>query len=355
MKPDRLWILMAKKKSGEASREELEELGLLLSDNIASGYTNEIIEKVWQAPLATIPDNKISGRAWEEINSQTATRASQRLMKTFTLTRTLAAASVLIVFTLAGIIAYDHYSENNDPVTARNNMNHVTTQAGSKSKLELPDGTQVWLNGNSKLTYTNGSFGKENREVVLTGEAFFDVVKNEKVPFIIHTGPVNITVKGTAFNVKAYPKEKTIETSLVKGLVEITTDEDPERKILLKPNEKIIIPVGANKNKNQSVSEPDSATSLYTITKLQSTTKEPAEIAWINTQLVFDDEPFATLAPKMESWYNIRIYFADENLKKKRFSGVIEKETLKETLEAMQLSFHFNYQLKGQELWVGKK
>lgn len=352
MKPDRLWILMAKKKSGEATKEELEELRLLLSDNIASGYTNEIIEKVWQAPLSTIPENKISGMAWEKINGHTG---SKTRLRTLTLTRYLAAASVLIVVTLAGLIAYDHYSDNNDPVTALRNMNHVTTQAGSKSKLELPDGTQVWLNGNSKLTYTNGNFGKENREVVLTGEAFFDVVRNEKVPFIIHTGPINITVKGTAFNVKAYPKEKTIETSLVRGLVEITTDEDPERKILLKPNEKIIIPVGINKSENQSVSEPDSAASLYTITKLQSTTKEPAEIAWINTQLVFDDEPFATLAPKMESWYNIRIYFSDENLKKRRFSGVIEKETLKETLEAMQLSFHFNYQLKGQELWVGKK
>lgn len=356
MKPGRLWILMAKKKAGEASKEELEELRLLLLENPGSGYSNEVIEKLWQAPLSTIPENKLSPKVWENIDSRSNNKGKPGLARIFTLTRSLAAASILIVLTLSGIIAYNYYSETGSDV-ARNNMNHVTTQPGSKSKLELPDGTEVWLNGNSKLTYTNGSFGKENREVILAGEAFFDVVKNEKAPFIIHTGPVNITVKGTAFNVKAYPKEETVETSLVRGLVEITTDDDPGRKILLKPNEKIIIPVNQNKTGAPAVQEPGTAgPSLYTITKLQSTAKhEPAEIAWMNTQLVFDNEPFATLAPKMESWYNVRIYFTDENLKNKRFSGVIEKETLKETLEAMQLSYHFNYQLKGNELWVGKK
>lgn len=354
MKPDRLWVLLAKKKSGEANKEELEELRFLLADHPALGFTNEIVEKIWQAPLNTIPENKIPASAWEKINEQTRQRPASRLLKMFTLTRSITAASILIVLTLAGIIVHNHDAQNGRLASSKN-MNHVATQPGSKSKLELPDGTQVWLNGNSKLTYTNGSFGKENREVVLTGEAFFDVVRNEQVPFIIHTGPVNITVKGTAFNVKAYPKEKTIETALVRGLVEITTEEDPERKILLKPNEKIIIPIGRTKTEKETVTGDTTQSELYSITKMQSAASEPAEIAWINTQLVFDDEPFATLAPKMESWYNIRINFTDENLKKKRFSGVIEKETLKETLEAMKLSFHFNYKLEGNELWVGRK
>ncbi|MEP7259456.1 MAG: DUF4974 domain-containing protein, partial [Flavitalea sp.] len=81
----------------------------------------------------------------------------------------------------------------------------------------------------------------------------------------------------------------------------------------------------------------------------------PPEISWINNQLIFDDEPFGSIAPRMESWFHITIHFNDEDLKKKRFSGVIEKETIKETLEAMQLSFHFKYQINGKELWVGNK
>src|SRR5690606_2571328 len=128
-------------------------------------------------------------------------------------------------------------------------------------------------------------------QVTLTGEAFFDVVKNEKNPFVIHTGTVMITVKGTAFNVKAYPGEKTVETALVRGLVEISTAQDPDRKILLKPNEKIIIPVRQPESVSAAPDEQDSArASLYSITRLHAVNEEPAEIAWIKTQLVFDDE-----------------------------------------------------------------
>src|SRR5581483_8483105 len=99
-------------------------------------------------------------------------------------------------------------------------MNQVVTQAGSKTRVALPDGTQVWLNGSSQLTYGNTSFGTDEREVTLSGEAFFDVVKNEKLPFIIHTKDMTIRVLGTAFTVKAYPRDKTVETALIRGLVE---------------------------------------------------------------------------------------------------------------------------------------
>ncbi len=355
MKPDRLWVLMARKKSGEATIQELEELKELLGSDNMSGYTAEIVEKIWQAPLITIPENKVSDALWHRIAVRTSGDKAAKLLRLFPLSKMIAAASVLLIFSLLAIIIYNYYDDKS-LVVSHSNMNHVTTQPGSKSKLELPDGTQVWLNADSKLTYANGSFGKGNREVILTGEAFFDVTKNENVPFIIRTGPVNITVKGTAFNVKAYPKGETIETSLVRGLVEITTNEDPERKIMLKPNEKIIIPVKRPGTTAFSKIIPDSVgSSLYTITKLKTSEKEPAEIAWINPQLIFDNEPFEVIAPKLESWYNISIRFTDDELKKKRFTGVIEKETIKETLEAMQLSYHFYYQIKQNELWVGKK
>jgi len=212
------------------------------------------------------------------------------------------------------------------------------------------------LCGSSTLTYGGSSFGKGNREVTLSGEAFFDVTKNELIPFIIHTGNINITVKGTAFNVKAYPEEKTIETSLVRGLIEITTRQDPERRIMLKPNEKIIIPVIQSKIDSRGMEPSDSTeTALYSIKKWKSTADAAApEIAWINNQLIFDDEPFSSIAPKMESWFHIRIRFLDERLKKKRFSGVIEKESVREMLEAMQLSGKFSYEIRENELILGK-
>lgn len=353
--PERLWVLMAKKNAGEATAEELIELKSLLSANPSAGYANEIVEKIWDASLTTVPKNNVPEHVWDRIETATGhKRASARI---FLLRRAMVAASILLLLSVGGVTAYHYFSAVDSDATQAPNRNHVTTEPGSRSRLELPDGTQVWLNGNSELTYSNGSFGKYNREVVLTGEAFFDVVKDEKIPFIIQAGPVNITVKGTAFNVKAYASGEAIETALVRGLVEITTDEDPDRKILLKPNEKIIIPVSKRSGQHTVISDDDSAgaASLYTITKLKNSPGGPAETAWTRPQLVFDNEPFAAIAPRMESWFNIRIHFREEETKSKRFSGVIEKESLKETLEAMQLSGRFAYEIEGDDLWIGEK
>lgn len=354
MIPDRFWILIGKKKAKEASEEELKELNQLLIAHSLDGYTTEIIDSLWASRLKSVPENQLGESNWKRIEEQTLLLPAGKRSVIARISSWVAAAAILIVASVLTIFFLSRSTEKKHIAAAENqNMNHVATRVGSKSKLELPDGTQVWLNGDSKIAYTNGDFGKTNREIVLTGEAFFDVVRNENVPFIIHTGPVNITVKGTAFNVKAYPKDETIETALVRGLVEITTTGDPDRKIMLKPNEKIIIPVTHHVTKSP-VSEKDSSQGpLYSITKMGTPGVPPSEIAWIDNQLVFDDEPFETIAPKMESWYHIRIHFTDENLKKRRFSGVIEKETIRETLEAMQLSNHFNYTIRENELWVG--
>src|SRR6185437_15475033 len=201
---------------------------------------------------------------------------------------------------------------------------------------------QVWLNGNSQLTYSTADFGKNKREVTLTGEAFFDVVKNEKIPFIIHAINVNITVKGTAFNVKAYPRQRNVETSLIRGLIEITTRQDPERKIIVKPNEKIIIPEVENEQSNPV---PDTSQALYSIARLQKDNHQAiAETAWMQSRLEFDNESFAQIAPKMDSWYSVSIHFADSAISGRRFSFVIEKESLQQTLQALRISYPFNYQ-----------
>ncbi len=350
--PDRLWILMAKKTAGEASKEELEELGELLAAHGSTGYTNEILEKIWKAKMKRIPEPQLKEEVWDRINAITAGGAAIKPL--FTFRRTLVAASLIVLLSVSGILAYQfiHQGKELQPLAIKEQQ--VSTEPGSKSRLVLPDGTQVWLNGNSEISYSNAEFGKENREIRLTGEAFFDVVKNEKIPFVIHAGPVNITVKGTAFNVKAYPKEKSVETSLVRGLVEVSTAEAPERKILLKPNEKIIIPVEKPVEDTRLIPDTTAkeSNSLFTIEKLRQAGDGPAEIAWMKPQLIFDNEPFEQLAPKMESWFNIRIHFRDQQVRQKRFSGVIEKESLKETLEAMQLSGKFTYEIKGSELWI---
>ncbi len=349
---DRVWILLGKKKSGEASVAELQELDRLLREQQLSGQASEVIDHLWDSTLVSNPESRPAPELWDRIHHQISAPGAGRLFR-MPLARWIAAAClVAIAGTAAWFVHQERASGANAPDTRTGNQ--FATQPGSKSKLQLPDGTQVWLNGNSKLSFGNVGFGTQTREVFLSGEAFFDVVRNEKVPFVIHTGIIDITVKGTAFNVKAYPGEKTIETALVRGLIEITTRHDPDRKIIVKPNEKITIPTDtAFFTQHTDHNQPAASPSVYAITALHKTkTGILPETVWMQTKLEFDDEAFGDLAPKMEEWYNIRIRFSGDAIRQKHFSGLIEKETLQETLKAMQLSFPFTYTINANELTV---
>ena len=345
--------MLGKKKSGEATRQELEELQSLLTEYNSTTDADEITNKIWDVPLESFPPVKAGPGVWQYIEDNISTRAKR---KSFVnrIQRWSVAAGILLLVSASifykFVLPATHSSKE---ITSQ-----IDTRRGSKLKIRLPDGTMVWLNANSHLDYKASEFANENREVTLVGEAFFDVVKNEKLPFVIHTGAINITVKGTAFNVKAYPDQPTIETVLIRGVIEITTRQAPDRKIILKPNEKIVIPVeqaavipGKIKPADSLLSQP-----LYAVLKLNSKNPERiAETSWINNMLEFNNETFEELLPRLESWFNIKIYLQDDIIKKKRFSGLIERETIHQTLQALTRSYAFRYTIIGNEVFINKK
>ena len=344
MEKERIWVLLAKKKNGEANKDELVELENLMSAE-NKGYSNEIIEKILEASLDSLPEMKLSQHVWQSISN----KINKPSLVAIPLYKKWMAAAIMI-----GLIAGSIYFFTTKNIYKDYSLvqQKVTTAPASRSKIKLPDGTEVWLNSNSQLLYNRENFSSQKREVTLSGEAFFDVVKNEKVPFIIHAGNINITVKGTAFNVKAYPSQKNIETTLIRGLIEITTQQEPDRKIIVKPNEKIIIPEDIENNKS-TVKQDNSF--LYTITKLKKDEHNTvSETVWMNSKLEFNNESFEELSPKLESWFSVEMHINDTTLKQKRFSGLIEKETLTQTLLALQLSYPFNYSIKGNDVWINK-
>lgn len=343
MENERLWILLAKKKSGEASAQELAELESLLLENNSANYNHEVIEKIWKEPLGFLPEMNLNESTWNSIEAKI--NSPKKIISISTAAQWIAAAVLLIAVATFILI----YQKQPSAKTAAKNITAAASNALSKQNFYLPDGTHVWLHGNSKIVYNKNSFGKAVREVHLIGEAFFDVTKNPKVPFVIHAGVVNITVKGTAFNVKAYPGEKNIETTLLRGLIEITTTQNPNKKIFVKPNQKIIIPANLITEKNQKT---DTA-KTFAITQVQKNVNAILpETAWIKDKLEFSNETFEELAPEMESWFNVMIQFKNDDLKTKRFSGVIEKETLQQTLQAMQISYHFNYTINDNTVTI---
>jgi len=332
---DRLWVLLAKQHSGEASEAELAELREVLVDKDVSAKMQEKLQAMWRKPLKSeYPDTE---GVWQRLQHQRYRKKLRRRKITW-----LAAAAAVFAIATTGLAIYTSQHQQltvHQLVSSEKGV--IQTDGVSKTKTTLADGTVVWLHLGSQIAYQPETYGKLDREVTLTGEAFFDVAKNEQLPFVVHAGAVVVQVKGTAFNVKAYPGT-TVETVLVRGAVEVYERKNPAMRVLLQPNEKIVVPVQQEGGWN------------YSVSRIEKDGNQPLdETVWIAGSLSFDNEPLETLAPKLESWYNVTVRFTDERVKSLRFSALIADETLSQTLDAMRLSYPFHYRIEQNVVWIG--
>lgn len=231
------------------------------------------------------------------------------------------------------------------------NINEISTKHGSKTTIQLPDGSRVWLNAGSKLTY-NKEFGNKIREVALSGEGYFEVIKMEDKPFIIRTKAVDIKVLGTTFNVKAYPEDKTTETSLITGKIEVSVKSRPSDKITLKPNEKLVVEnetPGPAEIKPRNTSQPVIAISTVRYNPDEGLAEETL---WRMNKLVIRSETFKDMALKMERWFDVSIEIKDKYLEQKEFNVIFEDETIETALEALSLNTPFKYERKGKKIII---
>lgn len=210
---------------------------------------------------------------------------------------------------------------------------------GTRSHIKLADGTSVWLNADSELKYQL-RFKGGSREVYLKGEAFFEVAPDAEKPFIVHTETMHINVLGTSFNVKAYPGDKVSEATLISGAVEVQLKNQGDKKIRLKPAEKLVVPNGPDSIQDQP--EPGTPV-ISTATYFPKEDSAIIETAWIDNKLIFHDESFTSLATRMERWYNVSIRFENAAIQHLRFTGMFRNETVTQALEALQLTEQFNY------------
>ncbi len=231
-------------------------------------------------------------------------------------------------------------------------VNEVVTKRGSKSSIKLPDGTIVRLNTDSRLTYLNFTAGK-NREVTLIGEAYFDVAHDSSRPFIIHTGKINIKVLGTSFNVRNYPQDKELETSLIKGKIEVSLESRPEDIITLKPTEKLIIAKELDElaTATKVKSSIDNKVVLTSITYLRHDSLV-AETSWLNDKMVFVNQPLDKIAIELERKYAITVSFKDEKVKKYRYTGVFENVSLEKVFQLIKYSKNINYKIDDKNIVI---
>ena len=379
MKEEKYWILLSKKIAGEATGDELEELQQLISDNPEWKTTMENLRELWSskpvivdtdkkqkiedAYLVHINRLKEKGADFKE-NTELAvhdveinlTAVKKPFYKSWI---TYAAAAVFIVAVIFLYPLIADTGKTNEVASPIRPFNEITINPGSRTKVQLPDGSQVWVNSGSHLTY-EGNFKGNTREVQLDGEAYFDVAKDASRPFIVHTSDIDIKVLGTSFNVKAYKTEATIEATLIHGSIEVINKSQPgSAKIMLKPHEKLVYNKYVIKDiKDQKADIQPVADSFSIIIKplgKNIADNDIVETAWVYNKLIFEDERFADLALKMERWYNVKISIENEKLKDYRISGTFVNETAEEAVKALQLLVPFSYSIKNNEVKIIKK
>lgn len=366
---DRFWILIARKLSGEASVVELRELEALLRANPDLHFSAEIITNLWnqhpqndskklelsyQRHLERIGTMGVvlhpeSGK--EESDSTYLLHGSRKTR----LVRKLAVAASVLLLIFAGSYYYLGSTKSTKPAEPLASL-EVNTKNGSRTKIQLPDGSKVWLNSGSTLTYDK-QFGKDIREVILSGEAFFDVVRNVDKPFIIHTTAMDIKVLGTKFNVKSYAEDKVSEASLIHGSIEVSLKNSDADKFLLKPNQKIVIMNDrVVKDSAVKLSKPVVSAPLFAVQKLNYSEKDSTfiETSWVDNKLIFENESFEDIALKMERWFDVLVEFADVNLKNERLTGSFKNETIEDALDALQMTTAFRYFKKNNRITITK-
>ncbi len=229
------------------------------------------------------------------------------------------ALKLVAVFALAfGVFQLLHFSSNDE-------LQSVYTPEGQRAELTLADGTKVWLNAKSKLTYPT-NFNGRSRDVVLDGEGYFSVTKNEKKPFIVHTKQYDIRVVGTEFNVMAYQQSGFFETSLIRGAVQVVTPHSVVYK--LSPNRKIY-------SQNGKLYEED--------------IKYFDHFLWRKGLICFNNESVADIIKKMEIYYDVTIIVKNNALLNNRYTGKFRmKEGVEHVLKVLQLKHRFKY-IKDEE------
>ncbi len=207
---------------------------------------------------------------------------------------------------------------------------------GTRSKILLPDSSEVWLNSNSKISYTHG-FGDHERVISLFGEAFFSVSKNEKIPFVVNVNDMNIMVTGTQFNVSAYSPDALVETVLVSGEVHLNyKNKGKDRSVVMKPSQKAVL----NRESN-------------TLTVEEIDTK--AYDSWKDGKLVFDNLTLVQVVDILERWFNVTIVIKNNKLKSYRFTATLDNRSLDQILMYLSFSSPMNYTFENNVVTLSER
>lgn len=356
MKTNIPWALFTKLFRGELTPREAEDLELWQNTSTLNQKIHEEIlddDKIKEVLLSNKWEN--NSLEWEELLTVIKPPVARISFPRQYMFRVASVAAIFLLLLGSSLgFLYERFQMKKE--LAPDGFTYIFSPRGQRTSIILPDETKVWLNSESSLKYAVG-YNKKIREVYLKGEAFFEVKKNLAKPFFVYANEVKVKVYGTSFNIKAFPNEKYIETTLIEGKLSITPEKkegSTSEEIFLKPKEKCIYTresgsVTADTRQvvattsGKTIGKTIQATEDLKIVVTKDIDPEP-EVLWKEGKLIFIDETFGELAVKMERWYDMKIHFKDEKIKNYKFTGVFYKETINQAMEALRLSSQQSYQ-----------
>jgi len=243
-------------------------------------------------------------------------RKEQRPGQVLNFVRRVAAVLFIPLLLASSWLLYQRLNQENHTEFA---MQEITSPPGIRSQVILPDGSTVWLNAESTIRF-QVPFSENSRNVDLIGEAFFDVTKNPKQLFVVHSGNVDVKVLGTRFNYKAFEEDKNIEVVLEEGKIALNLNSDSGNKeTTLKPGDRAVI-----QKENGETTISNQKINKY--------------IAWHTGKLVFENTPMSDVALMLERWYGIEVIVQDKEIMNYRFTTTFENESLFQVIELLGLS-----------------
>ena len=302
-----------------------------ITDRNESGLSNLTDEELWvSSAVADDTQQYDVDQAFERFRKRIGLDQSGR--QSYKWYRTWSVAAVAIV--LLGLITVTAYWQGSRQI--QSNFSDIVVEAplGSKTKLTLPDGSTVWLNAGSKMIYSQG-FGVSDRRLAFQGEGYFEVEKNDEMPFLVQTHDVNVTVVGTKFNFRNYPEDEEAVVELLEGKVALENQLKEEAVRYLSPNEKMVL--------HKATGEMD-----ITSAKVKEAT------LWTENILLFDEDLLPDIVRKLERSYHVRIEIENEDLKQARFYGQFNQleQNIYEVLDMLVETGRLEYQEKDKVIYL---
>ncbi|MCI7358790.1 MAG: DUF4974 domain-containing protein [Parabacteroides sp.] len=302
-----------------------------ITDRNESGLSNLTDEELWvSSAVADDTQQYDVDQAFERFRKRTGLNQSGR--QSYKWYRTWSVAAVAIV--LLGLITVTAYWQGSRQI--QSNFSDIVVEAplGSKTKLTLPDGSTVWLNAGSKMVYSQG-FGVSDRRLAFQGEGYFEVEKNDEMPFLVQTHDANVTVVGTKFNFRNYPEDEEAVVELLEGKVALENQLKEEAVRYLSPNEKMVL--------HKATGEMD-----ITSTKVKEAT------LWTENILLFDEDLLPDIVRELERSYHVQIEIENEDLKQTRFYGQFNQleQNIYDVLDMLSETGKLKYHEEGKVIYL---